>query len=255
MATTINEIFYLRSVSPQTTQERLSLLLSAQINNDLTYILSYLPKIKIQAEEKILSTNIPQKIKQYEVPELHIESSGVKSFKHFDKNGGVMCKGGRCDYCKRDFDHEIIGYPTKMEEKLVLVNGVKQIITSYFTEGEFDTYNCALAYLNKFNYHSVTKCDVNVLDSKYLLYQMFENHHPQKSLIAAPNPSLLESNGGSVSDNDWCNDSYCYNRSESVITVPIKVEYVRTSYHPNDVQFVQNINKFPINSMSSMTTN
>lgn len=238
MVTKITPAFHLKGINHKDTCDRINQILNNKINKDLNYVLSMLPKISVTSSNIISSeSTVPV---QYISPELDIEESGKRVFELFDKSGGELPHGGRCDFCKRDFTDVVIGYPVKDDYKIALVGGEKKMTTTYFCEGVFDTYNCALGYLNKFVNHPINKCYVNVIESKRLLHEMFEANHKGKILIPAPDPSLLISNGGSVSEEDWCNSNYCYSRTESIITIPIKVDYVRTAYKTNDVHFIQN---------------
>src|SRR3990170_574352 len=56
-------------------------------------------------------------------------------------------KGGRCDYCKEDFETERIGYPLAYEHKSLLNNNVYKNVHVFWVDGCFCSYPCCLSFI------------------------------------------------------------------------------------------------------------
>ena len=79
-----------------------------------------------------------------------IATTGHQSFNIFNKTGGQLKQGGRCDFCKVDFTETAVGYPISYQETPVLLNDEGEsryrIYYNFWTEGEFCSFECDLRY-------------------------------------------------------------------------------------------------------------
>ncbi len=150
-----------------------------------------------------------------------VEVSGKEFVEIFTRNGYKPLMGGRCTYCKRDFETEQIGYPIAYETK-----HFDEPVHVFWVEDCFDSYQCCLGYLSLVNHGNIK--DSLMVDAEIMLkfmYQLsFKNALP---LIKAKDPKLLISNGGSMSYEDWSNPNINYIRTNAVIKIPAQVLYVK----------------------------
>ena len=158
--------------------------------------------------------------KNYEV--LHTDKENIKD-------------GGRCDYCKVDFNHEAIGYPITYEEKQLLM-GLENEIPRYkifyifWTEGCNCSFECCLAHLLSKTNVSVCTQDALTADSCELLHLLYRLTYPySKKLVPAQDFRLLKSNGGPLSEKEWKDNKHQYIRTTRVVTLPCKVTYLMKS--------------------------
>lgn len=174
-------------------------------------------KIKIVKPQVNTSTLHTDQIKQVQV-------SGKENVEIFTKNGYKPLLGGRCTYCKCDFETEQIGYPIAYEYKQLLQNDIYKTIHVFWTEDCFHSYECCLGYVILVNSGQIK--DPLMLDAEIMLKFMyklsFENPPP---LLIPKDPKLLISNGGSLSREEWLNPNINYVRTNSVIKIPAQVVY------------------------------
>ncbi len=175
-------------------------------------------KIKI-VKPQINNSNISDsKIKQIEV-------SGQTNVEIFQKSGCKPLCGGRCTYCKCDFDTEQIGYPIAYESKQLIDddNHIKTIHV-FWVEDCFHSYECCLGYLTLINTAYIK--DALTIDAEVMLKYMYQlSFVDANPLIKAKDPKLLISNGGSMTLEDWSNPNTSYIRTNSVIKIPAQVVY------------------------------
>src|SRR5690606_26356563 len=77
-------------------------------------------------------------------------TSGLNDYEIYTKNGGKLPSGGRCEYCKCDFDTVAIGYPLAYEEKIILTSTDEpkyKVVYIFWVEGKFCSFECALGYV------------------------------------------------------------------------------------------------------------
>jgi hypothetical protein len=156
-----------------------------------------------------------------------IVTSGEKSVELFLKNGRKMPMGGRCQGCTRDFTHEQIGYPLAYEcQYLIDENDKYKPVHIFWVEGCFHSYGCCLIYIRRIN-NGILK-DNLMVDAEIMLklmYHLIYNiDHPLKE---DNDPLLLDTNGGSLTVEEFEDNSVSYNRSNTVIKIPAQVVYNR----------------------------
>lgn len=181
-------------------------------------------KIKIVHPEVIQSTIFKPK-EQNCVNHIKITLSGENDVEFFKSNGNKIILGGRCDYCKCDFETEKIGYPLIYENKQILTKDeTYKNIHIFWIEGSFCSYECCLSYVKLINNNLVK--DNLMMDAevmlRFLYYLLYNNTTP---LLEANDPKLLKSNGGSLSHEDWKNNNVQYVRTNNVIKIPAEVVY------------------------------
>jgi len=154
------------------------------------------------------------------VPSKSIQLSGQKYVEIFNTNTLI---DKRCDFCKRDFEGEIIGYPVAYEEKQKLLDtNTYKIYHLFWTEGCFHSYECCLGYIetysdyfNKYN----LEFDVKVM-FKYMYSLMYD-----AQLKPANDPKLLITHGGSMTFDEWNDQNERYVKSNEVIKMPAQIIY------------------------------
>ena len=179
-------------------------------------------KIKIVKPQINTSSVNEDKIKPIEV-------SGKENVEIFKNNNCRPLMGGRCTYCKCDFQTEQIGYPIAYECKQLSDEecqgpAFNKTVHVFWVEDCFHSYECCLGYLLLINTGYIK--DSLMIDAEVMLkfmYQLsFVNAGP---LIKAKDPKLLISNGGSMTLEDWSNPNTSYIRTNSVIKIPAQVVY------------------------------
>lgn len=161
-----------------------------------------------------------------------------ETFKVFTSTGGQLPEGGRCDYCKEDFTHTAIGYPIDAQEQTILTNdsndvtkAVYRVYYVFWTEGEFCDFECMLGYIRNILSRPAEYRDTTLRDSermaKKLYYLTYPNAPP---LRPASDPRLLKSRRGSLTREQWKNQSHIYVRTDRVLMIPAKVEYIQQNF-------------------------
>jgi hypothetical protein len=167
-----------------------------------------------------------------------VATSGHENFKVFTTTGGDLVKGGRCDHCKKDFEHTAVGYPLGYQERTVLTSpddsldsGVYRVLYVFWVTGTFCTFECALGYVNVYTERSKTPM---LKDSAGMLRLLYRLTYPDAGpLRPAQDPALLIVNRGSMTQEEWENPRHIYNRTDRVLMIPAKVEYLRQNFaHP-----------------------
>jgi hypothetical protein len=100
-------------------------------------------------------------------------------------------------------------------------------------DGCFDSYNCALAYINK---HLVNSANLEMRNSRYLLLNLFHLQYPQQKLVASNDINLQLENGGSLNDEEF--RKYSYFPCNKQLLVPI-LSYHQRFIEKIDYQAVQ----------------
>jgi hypothetical protein len=162
-----------------------------------------------------------------------IATTGHQGFVSYNKTGSVQ-KGGRCEFCRIDFQDVAIGYPISYQEMTVLTNsGTEEakyrVLYNFWTEGCFCTFECALGYVRNILSRPADYRDTTVRDSERMLKLLYMLSYPQSGVLRpAQDPRLLIENGGSLTREEWGDNRHVYVRSDRVLMVPAKVEYVQT---------------------------
>lgn len=164
-----------------------------------------------------------------------IATTGHQSFQVFTKTGGDLVRGGRCDFCKDEFADLAVGYPISYQETSVLVNtsGTPhyRIIYNFWTEGSFCSFECALGYIRLVLSKPADYRDTTIRDSERMLKVLYKLQHPTAGILRpAQDPRLLVANGGSLSREEWADSRHVYTRTDRVLTIPAKIEYIQGKF-------------------------
>jgi len=158
-------------------------------------------------------------------------TTGYNDYEIFNKNGGQLATGGRCEHCKEDFDTIAIGYPLNYEEKLILTSEIThnyRIIHVFWVEGKFCSFECALGYLRLILSKPCDYRDSIIRDSEYLLKFLYKLMYPLSSILRpSQDPRLLLTNGGSLTKEQWNDQKHIYIRTDKILIMPVKVEYLQ----------------------------
>lgn len=167
-----------------------------------------------------------------------IATTGHKNFEVFTRTGGSLPVGGRCDFCKQDFIHEAIGYPIGYQELTVLTNddvdpknARYRVLHIFWTDKDFCCCECALGHLQLIMTQPSEYRDTTLRDSDRLLRLLHKLMYPNAGILRpSQDPKLLRENGGSLTKEQWSDSRYIYVRTDRVLMIPAKVEYIRQNF-------------------------
>ncbi len=121
--------------------------------------------------------------------------------------------GGRCDYCKEDFETERIGYPLAYEHKSLLINNIYQNAHLFWVDGCFCSYSCCLTFVKMIK-PSIQR-DSNMVDVEILLKLMAKLNH------------LLIKEANCTQFPDWKDEKVIYTKTSSIIKIPAQIVYAK----------------------------
>lgn len=231
MATRVNPTFLLKGIDP-----------SAIMRDYLQGVFSHKPinreKIHITATTTILAptygtTNFSPIfiVKDRNNSSVIVATTGHDDFEIFNKTGQIPENGGRCMHCVRDFTGPRTGYPVATQENTILVNDQYRVMYTFWVEGSFCSYECALGYLQQHLNQRADYRDSTIRDSEQMLYQLYSLVHPKEGrLRPAQDPLLLKTNGGSLTVEEWCDRRHQYKRTDRLLIIPAKVEYIQQHF-------------------------
>lgn len=161
-----------------------------------------------------------------------IATTNQSNYEVYTKLGGSLPEGGRCQRCSKDFKHTAIGYPVAFQEQTILIgHGLEakyRIIYVFWTEGIFHSCECALAYLNLLLAQPADYRNTSYRDSVRWLRMMHKLMYPDAGVLReSQDPQLMKSNGGSIPDEEWNANTHIYKRTDRLLLIPAKTEYVR----------------------------
>ena len=174
--------------------------------------------------------------------EIICTTSGYKDVEVFTSTGGCLSIGGRCEYCRDDYKTKTIGIPIAYKEFTVLTNkkvNLKdddkipkyKVYYTFWVDGRFCDFSCALSHINKLLSSHPKYIDVIYRDSDKLLKFMYKCLYPNNPPIKpAQDPKLLMINGGSLEREEWENPKYVYKKTNNIIMIPSKIEYIREKF-------------------------
>lgn len=238
MAAKITPSFLLKGIDP-------NVLLARYQAGAFTKIQKKKSKIKINANVSILapiygSTNQSPIfcVKDRNNCNIVVVTTGHADYEIFTKSGGILSTGGRCDHCKDDFDSIAIGYPIGYQENSILLNsdpdpqnGRYRVIHTFWVEGKFCSFECALGYVRLILSKPADYRDTTIRDSERLLKFLYKLMHPKGGILRpAQDPRLLKSNGGSLTKEQWIDNRHIYIRTDRILMIPAKVEYVQQNF-------------------------
>lgn len=138
----------------------------------------------------------------------------------FIRSGNVAPMGGKCEWCRKDFEHESVGVPlfinTIFDQNGKLVMGIH-------TEGIFHDWRCVRAHMDIFSprYREIYP------DSYSTLETVFNMMYPTKKLRPAPHYRLLIWNGGSLTEAEWNDESFIYKPTPNLILLSLKETFMK----------------------------
>lgn len=167
-----------------------------------------------------------------------IATTGHDNLNIFTKTGGQLPVGGRCDFCKEDFQHTCIGYPVGYQEITVLTNtdtDIKnakyRILYTFWIEGEFCSFECALGWVNMILSRPADHRDTTLRDVGKMLKFLYRLMYPNESTLRpAQDPHLRISNRGSLTKEEWKDNRHIYVRTDRILMIPVKVEYIQQNF-------------------------
>jgi hypothetical protein len=167
-----------------------------------------------------------------------IATTGHSDFEVFTRTGGQLPIGGRCEHCKEDFTEVSVGYPVAYQENMVLTNDDPnpknahyRILYVFWVEGKFCSFECALGYIRIILSHQSDYRDTTIRDSERLLKLLYKLMYPTAGVLRpAQDPRLLRVNGGSLTKEQWQDNRHVYIRSDRILMIPAKVEYVQQNF-------------------------
>ena len=123
-----------------------------------------------------------------------------------------------CFWCRRHCDGEHVGIPIRTE--------YCDDLTIYYMYGRYCSFNCALADLRE-------KIGKNVngqpqfIQCESLLKQLFHIQQPDSTLVPAPHWTLLDINGGELTDDQFNQDRFCYHHTNKYFRLGVSMEFLR----------------------------
>lgn len=167
-------------------------------------------------------------------------TSGHTDFEVFTRNNGTLPVGGRCSFCNEDFTQTALGYPIGYREQLILVPNQEEpsksqyrIVYVFWVEGRFCSFECALGYIRLIMSRPADFRDSTLKDSERMLKLLYSMSYPdnKKTLRPAQDPRLLQINGGSLTKEQWQDSRHIYVRTDRVLMIPAKVEYLQQNFN------------------------
>jgi hypothetical protein len=106
-----------------------------------------------------------------------------------------------------------------------------KVYYTFWVDGRFCNFSCALSHINKLLSSHPKYIDVIYRDSDKLLKFMYKCLYPNNPPIKpAQDPKLLMINGGSLEREEWENPKYVYKKTNNIIMIPSKIEYIREKF-------------------------
>ena len=161
-----------------------------------------------------------------------IATAGHDNYELFMANNGEPpCIGGRCDFCKRDFDTQNIGYPVAHEEYTLLVNDDEphyKIHYVFWMHTETCSLECGLSEIRKHQCRRSEHKDNLSKNSESMIHKLFKLMYPGSGVLRpAQDPKLLKINKGSLTKEEWENPKFLYKQTDRILMLPIKLEYLQ----------------------------
>lgn len=162
-----------------------------------------------------------------------IATTGHNNYELFMANDGEHPQvGGRCDFCKRDFSTQNIGYPVAHEEYTLLVyNDTSHYKVHYvfWMYGEICSLNCGLSEIRKNQCRRSEHKENLTKNSEQMIHKLFKLMYPNSgTLRPAQDPKLLK---GSLTEEQWEDPKFLYKPTDRILMLPIKMEYLQKSIY------------------------
>lgn len=166
-----------------------------------------------------------------------IATTGHSDFEVFTRTGGTLPTGGRCDFCKEDFKTTAIGYPIAYQETTVLTNDNRyRVLYVFWTDRKFCCFECTLAFVKVTLRLPSDYRDTTLRDTETMLRMLYKLTYPDSEILrAAQDPGLL----GSLSKTEWENPKHIYVRTDRVLMIPAKVEYIQQDFSNSNLKEIE----------------
>lgn len=127
-----------------------------------------------------------------------------------------------CFWCRRKFSGESIGIPIRWDS----IKKEGRQLRRLFLYGKYCSYNCAYADLCD---NLSKNCQKKYLfsQSENLLKHLFACNYPGETLQAAPHWTLLDINGGPLSEEKFTDNYFLYQPIANYVRFGIELEYIR----------------------------
>jgi hypothetical protein len=135
----------------------------------------------------------------------------------FYRKNGKQKDGGRCAWCRRDFQHTPLGIPINHEVDNINDN----IIHIFWIEDQLCDFQCLYRYGNLYKNYD------NLYNNSMPFIDMMRRLMGYGKIIPAGDPKLIEENGGSIPYSKWKEESHKYKRTGNLILLPLKISYFK----------------------------
>ena len=165
-----------------------------------------------------------------------IATTGSKNYElYMENDGDPPPVGGICDFCKCHFDHQNVGYPIAHEEYTLLVNSDNPHYTLHYVfwmYGETCSLSCSLSEIRKLQGKTADFRDSTSRNSEYMLHKLFKLMYPNEEVLRpSQDPKLLITNKGSLTREEWQDHNFLYKKTDRVLMMPIKMEYLQKTIY------------------------
>lgn len=160
-------------------------------------------------------------------------TTGHNDCQVFTKTGGKLPIGGFCPSCEKNFTCTAVGYPIAFQENTIMCprENVYKIIYVFWVDGAFCSFECTLGYLRRNFSRYCNYQDNSTRDSEELLKFLYNIMHPNAGpLRPSQDVRLLESKGGSLNDDAWTDEKHIYVKTDRIILIPCKNEYIQQNF-------------------------
>ena len=163
-----------------------------------------------------------------------VATTNHSNFDVFTRTSGQLQTGGRCMHCTEDIQGISVGYPIGYQETTVLTNDDNnarnahyRVLYTFWVEGRFCDFECALAYVQTMLARPSNYRDTTIRDSERMLKLLYKLTYPTAGpLRPAQDPKLL----GALTREEWKDPRHVYVRTDRLLMIPAKVEYVQQNF-------------------------
>ena len=143
----------------------------------------------------------------------------------FVKTNGVLPTEGKCVWCRRSFKHTILGTPiSTVQDKITIYIGMSPVLMNIFVCHFIDSAcgdRCSYAWASY-----DPEC-IRCNSSEQVLMIRSMMHPDAPPLVMAPDWRLLDSNGGSLTAEEFDGERCIYVKTPNVVMLPMKVPYLK----------------------------
>jgi hypothetical protein len=156
-----------------------------------------------------------------------IATSNSIPYSIYMNNGQNLPVGGECMYCRKKFETDALGIPTRMKEYRDSNNRLSLIF--YMDDCSYCSFECAFAALKFYSNGQANVYDPLYMDSEQLLRYLYSIVYPNAGhLRESPDRRLHQRFNGPLEDDAFYSNKHAYIRTSNVILAPLKVQYSRT---------------------------